>query len=112
MQLRKLVSAVSEGDVTLEGLTVEVEHGVFEKFMSLTLAYGKVLTDIGRTQYAFLSVTVSESLRLHPASMAHSNEATWEQLSSRPAMQSQWADRTLPEFSHMTQGVRGLSDIL
>ena len=38
MQLRKLVSSVSEGGVTLEGLTVEVEHGVFEKFMSLTLA--------------------------------------------------------------------------
>ena len=35
MQLRKLVSSVSEGGVTLEGLTVEVEHGVFEKFMSL-----------------------------------------------------------------------------
>ena len=28
MQLRKLVSSVSEGGVTLEGLTVEVEHGV------------------------------------------------------------------------------------
>ena len=55
MQLRKLVSSVSEGGVTLEGLTVEVEHGVFEKFMSLTLAYGTVLTDVGRTQYAFLS---------------------------------------------------------
>ena len=40
------------------------------------------------------------------------NEATWEQLSPRPAMQSQWADRTLPEFSHTTQGVRGFSDIL
>ena len=53
MQLRKLVSSVSEGGVTLEGLTVEVEHGVFEKFMSLTLAYGTVLTDVGRTQYAF-----------------------------------------------------------
>ena len=77
-----------------------------------SLAYGTVLTDVGRTQYAFLSVTVSESLRLHPASMAHSNEATWEQLSPRPAMQSQWADRTLPEFSHTTQGVRGFSDIL
>ena len=35
MQLWKLVSSVSEGGVTLEGLTVEVEHGVFEKFMSL-----------------------------------------------------------------------------
>ena len=78
MQLRKLVSSVSEGDVTLEGLTVEVDHGVFKKFMSSTLAYGTVLTDVGRTQYAFLSVTVSESLRLHPASMAYSNEATWE----------------------------------
>ena len=78
MQLRKLVSSVSEGGVTLEGLTVEVEHGVFEKFLSLTLAYGTVLTDIGRTQYAFLSVTVSESLNLNPASMAYSNKATWE----------------------------------
>ena len=88
--------------MTLEGLTVEVKHGVFQKFMSLTLAYGTVLTDVGRTQYAFSSVTVSESLRLHPASMAHSDEATWEQLSSRSAMQSQWADGTLPEFSHST----------
>ena len=42
MQLRKLVSSVSEGGVTLEGLTVEVEHGVFKKVMSLTLAYGTV----------------------------------------------------------------------
>ena len=102
MQLRKLVSSVSEGDVTLEGLTVEVKHGVLKKFMSSTLAYWTVLTDVGRTQYAFLSVTVSESLRLHPASMAHSDEATWEQLSPRSAMQSQWADGTLPEFSHST----------
>ena len=102
MQLRKLANSVSEGDVTLEGLTVEVDHGVFKKFMSSTLAYGTVLTDVGRPQYAFFSVTVSESLCLHPASMAHSDEATWEQLSPRLAMQSQWADGTLPEFSHST----------
>lgn len=53
MQLRKLVSSVSEGDVALEVLTVEVEHGVFEKFMSLALAYGTVLTDVGRTRMLF-----------------------------------------------------------
>ena len=64
------------GGITLEGLTVEVEHGVFEKFMSATLAYGTVLTDVGRTPYAFFSVNVTEALHLHPGSMACSNEAT------------------------------------
>ena len=61
--LRKLVSSVSEGAGTLHGLAVEVEHGTFEKLMSFTLAYGTVLTDPGRTQYAFLSVSANESLR-------------------------------------------------
>ena len=106
MQLRKLVSSVSEGGVTLEGLTVEVEHGVFEKFISLTLAYGKVLTDVGRIQYAFLFVTVSESLRLHSASMAHSNEATWEQLSKTSHAITMGRQNFARVFTHDPRGQR------
>ena len=45
--------------------------GVLKKLMSLTVAYGTVLTAGGNTQYAFLSVTVSESLCFTPASIAH-----------------------------------------
>ena len=88
----------SEGAGTLDGLTVEVEHGIFENFMSLTLAYGTVLTDAGRTQYAFLSVSVSESLRLHPTSMAQSNGAKWEQLSPRPPYSHNGQTELFPSF--------------
>ena len=46
-----------------------------------------------------------------PASTAHSNDATWEQLSPRSTIQSQCAARTFPSLWLIIQGVGGLSDI-
>lgn len=43
----------------------------------------------GITQLAFLSVTLSDSLIRTPASIAHSNDAAWEHVLPRPAMQVQ-----------------------
>lgn len=45
-----IVSSVSEGEGTIDGLTVVVEEGVLENCMSFTLAYGTDLTADGRTQ--------------------------------------------------------------
>lgn len=86
MQLRKLVSLVFEGGVILEGLIVEVEYGVFEKFMFLILVYGIVLIDVGRIQYVFLFVIVSEFFCLYFVLMVYSNEVIWEQFFLRLVM--------------------------
>ena len=79
--------------------------------MSFILAYNTVFTALGSTQYAFLSVVVRESLLHPPASTSHNREATWEQLSPNPAMQSQCAAKAFPFSSLITQGVSGFSDI-
>ena len=44
-----------------------------------------------------------------PDSMAHRSDATCEQDSPSPAMQSQWAEIILPLASAISQGVRGFS---
>ena len=53
----------------------------------------------GITQYAFLSVTLSDSLMRTPASIAHSSDATWEHVSPRPAMQLQCAVTIFPIYT-------------
>ena len=72
------MSSVSNGvgtDLSLTaGLGLEVR--VLENWISFILEYGTDFTADGSTQYAFFSVTVRESLRLNPASMAHRSDAT------------------------------------
>ena len=63
----------------------------------------------GITQYAFLSVTRSDSLIRTPASIAHSSDAAWEHVSSRPAMQLQCAVTIFPKHSARIHGIRGFS---
>lgn len=66
----------------------------------------------GRSQYALESVHVCESLIRIVASTANSTAATWLHVSPRPALQLQWAARTVPFVWIMTQGTSGLADRL
>ena len=58
------------------------------------------------SRFFFFWVTVIESLARTPASIAHSSDTTCEQLSPRPAIQSQCAVIIVP-FSSAQNGVSG-----
>ena len=61
-----------------------------------------VLCKDGATQYAFVSVTVIDSLLLTVNSYLNKIEAIWVQTSAKPAMQVQWAETTVPTSSVIT----------
>ena len=66
-----------------------------------------VLCKDGATQYAFVSVTVIDSLLLTVNSNQDKIEAIWVQTSAKPAMQVQWAETTVPTSSAITHGFSG-----
>ena len=64
-----------------------------------------VLCKDGATHYAFVSVTVIDSLLLTVNSNQNKIEAIWLQTSAKPAMQVQWTESTVSTSTAIAHGL-------